>query len=259
MDDGAISHVPSDDEGPPVQSPIARALRPSFDAVESSPDSEGQPPHLHSYSSGGPCNKTQHGSTLLGPPDVTEFGRQSEHSPAPNRTWTELSDDVPPRKGPCKDSRKSRKEASTEFRERREKRLLVATGPNSLPMTLSIDPAICRPLVGRPSFNVVFRVGNPTRRFAYPIFAIHFNRIPANQRLTLGQATGPLTAALTARGASRATRRGCRMLRVDRELQVPQLTRDYGVWTRPALPGQVEGKRHWQTGRRLGPTASGEG
>ena len=77
--------------------------------------------------------------------------------------------------------------------------------------------------------------------------------MPPNRKFVRGRADAPLTAALDACRATETTRRDFRILRADRELQVPLLSRDCEVWALPGSPLHTEGKHHWRVGIRLAP------
>ena len=64
------------------------------------------------------------------------------------------------------------------------------------------------------------------------------------------QANDPLTVALTACGASEATRIDFRFLGVDRELHVPLFPKHYEVCTLPASPAPAEGIYYWRIGEK---------
>ena len=75
LDDGAILHVPLDDEDPATRLSGARSLHPPVCAFESSRDSEDDHSRAHSYSGARLCNWTQHGPPPSGSRGTTELGR----------------------------------------------------------------------------------------------------------------------------------------------------------------------------------------
>ena len=83
-DDGAIFHVPSGDEDPPVLLSGARALRSPPGAVDPPSDPEDGHSLPHSHCGARPCISTQHGPLPLGHPGIAGLGRQSGQTPPQN-------------------------------------------------------------------------------------------------------------------------------------------------------------------------------
>ena len=73
-------------------------------------------------------------------------------------------------------------------------------------------------------------MGESTRAFDRPVFAVDFKNVSQKRTLVRRHRNGPLTAALKVGAAMLATPRDCRMLGADGSIGVPLAKRGCDVW-----------------------------